>query len=387
MLNVNKLLNAGKGKAQELVNKGFVIANNAAERVLYKDNLILSDRSDYDVVAEKGLMTLKHYRPITEESINVDGRDIPVSKEQKKVPLVFVPPLGATAQIFDLMPTRSLIRYYLARGYDCYLIDWGDPGRSDAGLTFEDYVTDWMPHVFDVVAERSGQKAFSLFGYCMGGLFCLLYAAWSKNADLKNLVTVASPIDVQQVGPAGKLMTVMHHAAKILSRVNNAPVSSLIRPEHLHVPGRLVAISFKLTNPLGSLISYWDLLTSMEDREELSEHTTMSNWFEDMADYPGGMIQEIISKLAVGNQFAEGVVNINGGKAYFKDIKANLMSFAGDNDKIVGIRAARHLLDVVGSKDKAFYVVPGGHAGVFGGSSASQFAWAMSADWLDSRSN
>ncbi|GAA3926302.1 alpha/beta fold hydrolase [Litoribacillus peritrichatus] len=386
MLDVNKLVKATKNKAQEWVNKGFVVANNAAERVLYKDNLILSDKSDYDIIAEKGLMTVKRYRTLNAASIDVDGQEVPVAADTKRVPLVFVPPLGATAQIFDLMPTRSLVRYYLARGYDCYLIDWGDPNRSHAGLTFEDYVTDWMPHAVEAVARTSGQKDFSLFGYCMGGLFCLLYAAWSKNEHLTNLVTVASPIDVQQVGPAGKIMTVMHHAAKILSRVNNAPVSSMIRPEHLHVPGRLVAISFKLTNPLGSLISYWDLLTSMGDREELSEHTTMSNWFEDMADYPGGMIQEIISKLAVGNQFAEGVVNINGGKAYFSDIKANLMSFAGDNDKIVGIRAARHLLDVVGSQDKSFYVVPGGHAGVFGGSSASQYAWAMSADWLDSRS-
>jgi polyhydroxyalkanoate synthase len=386
MLNTNRLISAGKNKAQAWLNKAMVIANNATERVLYKDNLILSDRSDYDVIAKKGLMVLKHYRPLEDASIDVDGRDMPVIRERKKTPIVLVPPLGATAQIFDLMPTRSLIRYYLARGYDCYLIDWGDPDRSHAGLTFEDYVTDWMPHAIESVAEHSGQKDFSLFGYCMGGLFCLLYAAWSKNPELKNLITVASPIDVQQVGPAGKLMTIMHHAAKILSRVNNAPISSLIRPEHLHVPGRLVAISFKLTNPLGSLVSYWDLLTRMGDREALSEHTTMSNWFEDMSDYPGGMIQEIISKLAVGNQFAEGVVNINGGKAYFSDIKANLMSFAGDNDKIVGIRAARYLLDVVGSKDKSFYVVPGGHAGVFGGSSASQFAWAMSADWLDSRS-
>ncbi|GLQ32538.1 polyhydroxyalkanoate synthase [Litoribrevibacter albus] len=387
MLNMNGLIKLGKAKSQEWINKGFIIANNAAERMLYKDNLILSDKSAYDVVCEKGLMSLKRYHPLQEDAIVVDGESVPVSSEKKKIPLVFVPPLGATAQIFDLMPTRSLVRYYLARGYDCYLIDWGDPDRSHAGLTFEDYVTEWMPAAIESVQELTGQKEFSLFGYCMGGLFCLLYAAWSKNPDLRNLVTVASPIDVRQVGPAGQLLNVMHHASKVLSRVNNTPLKSMVRPEHLHVPGRLVALSFKLTNPLGSLISYWDLLTALSDREALSEHTTMSNWFEDMADYPGGMIQEIISKLAVGNQFAQGRVRINGGTASFSDIKANLMSFAGDNDKIVGIRAARHLLDVVGSQDKSFYVVPGGHAGVFGGSSASQFAWAMSADWLDERSN
>lgn len=387
MLNMNGLIRLGKATSQKWINKGFIIANNAAERMLYKDNLILSDKSAYDVVCEKGLMSLKRYHPLKETSIEVDGEEVEVSSERKKTPIIFVPPLGATAQIFDLMPTRSLVRYYLARGYDCYLIDWGDPDRSHAGLTFEDYVTDWMPEAIETVQQLTGQNQFSLFGYCMGGLFCLLYAAWSKNEHLRNLVTVASPIDVRQVGPAGQLLNVMHHASKVLARVNNTPLKSMVRPEHLHVPGRLVALSFKLTNPLGSLASYWDLLTALSDREALSEHTTMSNWFEDMADYPGGMIQEIISKLAVGNQFAEGRVRINGGTASFSDIKANLMSFAGDNDKIVGIRAARHLLDVVGSQDKSFYVVPGGHAGVFGGSSASQYAWAMSADWLDERSD
>jgi polyhydroxyalkanoate synthase len=386
VLKVKGLIEFGKNKTQQLINKSFIVANNAVERVLYKDNLILSNQTESEVIAEKGLMTLKHYKPLTDKSIDVDGRDIPVVAESKPVPLVFIPPLGATAQIFDLMPTRSLIRYYLARGYECYLVDWGDPGRTDAGLTFEDYVTDWMPYAIEQVKAHSGKAEFSLFGYCMGGLFCLLYAAWSKDKGLKNLVTVASPIDVRQVGPAGQLMNVMHHASKVLAKVNNLSLSSLVKPEHLHVPGRLVAFSFKLTNPLGSVVSYWDLLTTLSDREALSEHTTMSNWFEDMADYPGGMIQEIISKLAVGNQFAEGKVHINGGVVQFSDIKANLMSFAGDNDKIVGIRAARHLLDVVGSQDKSFCVVPGGHAGVFGGSSASEFTWAMSADWLDSRS-
>jgi len=387
VLEMDDLIRFGKRKSREWVNKGFIIANNAAERVLFKDNLILSDQSDYDVVCEKGLMKVKRYHSLTDDSIDVDGEQLEVVPERKQVPLVFVPPLGATAQIFDLMPTRSLVRYYLARGYDCYLIDWGDPNRSHAGLTFENYVTDWMQTAIESVQETSGNKEFSLFGYCMGGLFCLLYAAWSKNEHLKNLVTVASPIDVRQVGPAGQLMNVMHQASKVLSRVNNTPLSSMVRPEHLHVPGRLVALSFKLTNPLGSLISYWDLLTALGDREALSEHTTMSNWFEDMADYPGGMIQEIITKLAVGNQFAQGRVHMDSGEVSFSDIKANLISFAGDNDKIVGVRAARHLLDVVGSQDKSFYVVPGGHAGVFGGSSASKYAWLMSADWLDERSN
>ena len=44
-------------------------------------------------------------------------------------------------------------------------------------------------------------------------------------------------------------------------------------------------------------------------------------------------------------------------------------------------------MNLVGSRDKRFEEVPGGHAGVFSGSKAPDHAWRISADWLATRSD
>ena len=64
------------------------------------------------------------------EIILADGTVVPVERPARPVPVVLIPPLAASSVIFDLLPQRSLVRYMLARGYDVYLIDWGEPERD-----------------------------------------------------------------------------------------------------------------------------------------------------------------------------------------------------------------------------------------------------------------
>ena len=47
-------------------------------------------------------------------------------------------------------------------------------------------------------------------------------------------------------------------------------------------------------------------------------------------------------------------------QAKFEKINCAILAFAGDTDKLVSIRAARKVLDIVSSEDKQFCVVPGG---------------------------
>jgi len=40
---------------------------------------------------------------------------------------------------------------------------------------------------------------------------------------------------------------------------------------------------------------------------------------------------------------------------------------------------------LVGSRDKTYVTIPGGHMGILGGATAQQESWAMIADWLCQR--
>ena len=87
-----------------------------------------------------------------------------------------------------------------------------------------------------------------------------------------------------------------------------------------------------------------------------------------------GYSEEMIRKMGLYNRMAKGRFRIGDRVADFNTITANLLAFAGDNDKIVPIAAAEAILNVVASPDKTFEIVPGGHAGVFTGSTMGAVA-------------
>lgn len=359
---------------------------NTAERKLFGENFIISNLTPYDVIYRDRIMSVRHYLPLEEDSVSIGDETVDVKRDRHRVPLVLVPPLAATSMIFDLMPHRSVVRYFLAKGFDVYLIDWGDVTEDHSDLSLETYVIEWMPTIMQQVRKVSGVQDISIFSYCMGGLLSLMYAAVSGDKHIKNMITVASPVDMHSSGVAGQVLSVIYRPAQIISQLMN--VSLLDLPaKYLHVPGWVNSIAFKLTSPVGNVVNYVELLMNMWDREYLKEHLTMSQWFNEMVDYPGETIKDMAVHMMINNRMAKGKMKIGKEQAEFKKIECSILAFAGDNDKLVSVSAARKALDIVSSEDKEFCVVPGGHAGVFAGGKAPGNAWAISADWLAERSN
>lgn len=369
-----------------IAEKAFWSLVNAVERKLYSENFIVSNLTPYDVIYRDRIMSVRHYLPLDDERIQVGDEVIGVSQKRHRVPLVLVPPLAATSMIFDLMPHRSVVRFFLAKGFDVYLIDWGEVTEDHSDLSLETYVLEWMPAALRQVRQVSGEQDISIFSYCMGGLLSLMYAAVSHDQHIRNMITVASPVDMHQSGVAGRVLSAIYRPAQALSQLLN--FSLLDMPaRYFHVPGWVNSLAFKLTNPLGHVINSFELLLNMWDREYLKEHLTMSQWFDDMVDYPGETIKDMAVHMMIDNRMAKGKMKIGREQAEFEKIKCSILAFAGDTDKLVSTRAARKALDIVSSEDKEFCVVPGGHAGVFAGGKAPANTWSVSADWLAERSN
>lgn len=369
-----------------LIEKGFWSLLNGIEQAMAKENFIISNLSEYEEVFRSGIMSVRHYSPLVGDSIEVGKETVEVSSDRHAVPLLLVPPLAATSMIFDLMPHRSIVRYFLAKGFDVYLVDWGEVTEDHSDLSLETYVLEWMPEVMQSVRRDSGSKEVSIFSYCMGGLLSLMYLATSGDERVRNLVTVASPIDMHQSGAAGKVMAAIYQPTRLISKVLN--VSLLDMPaRYFHVPGWTSSLVFKMTNPIGSVVNAFDKFFNLWDREYLEESLTMSQWFDDMVDYPGETIKDMAVHMMLNNKLAKGKMRIGEAEARFDRIKCSILAFAGESDKLVSIKAAHKVLDIVSSQDKEFCVVPGGHAGVFAGNRAPENTWAISADWLIARSN
>lgn len=371
------------------IRKGIKSSNkalaHAIERRRHPDRFILIDQTPWESIYSDGIMSVRRYQLPAMDTIEIEGKVVQVENEKKRVPLLLVPALGIHAWTFDIMPTRSMVRYLMARGFDVFLIDWGKPSRSDREITLDTYVNQWFPSAMNAVKRHSGSDKVSIMGYCMGGLLSLMYLGVHGSKDVPNLITIASPVNFHRGGLYGQVFSLMSIPAMKAHDWFQARLEPL-DSQMFHVPGRMLSFGFKMTNPPAIVTSYLDLVKNITDREYVTEHMTLGQWFNDMVDYPGGTVREIIEKMVIANRLANGQIEIGGEVSDFSRIDSELLAFAGATDKIVNTPAAKDILRVTGCRSKRFEVIPGGHAGVFAGSRAPEYCWRTSADWLASRS-
>ncbi|MCC6374240.1 MAG: alpha/beta fold hydrolase [Moraxellaceae bacterium] len=361
---------------------------NVAQRSVNKENYLLSDKTDNEVILQDGIMSVKYYPPLTCDMLVLEsGQSLYVRRRRFAIPLVMVPPLGVFAWIFDLLADRSLVRYFLAHGFEVYLIDWGKPTRENANLSLENYTLDWFPKALAAIRQHSGSEEVSLLGYCMGGLLSLMYMASHPEDDkIANLISIASPIDMHKANPiTGPMSQLLSMPASFIKNKTGFRLDEMGNNK-FHVDGKTLSWLFKMTNPLGVLSSYVELIRNLADDDYVARYMTMNEWFTNMPDYPGATVQDMMRKMGLYNRMAKGKLKIGNRVANFASIKSNILAFAGDNDKIVSIAGARAIMSIVGSTDKTFHIVPGGHAGVFTGSKAVHTTWSISKDWLQLRS-
>ena len=92
-------------------------------------------------------------------------------------PVLFCYALVNRPYILDLQPDRSVVRQFLDRGFEVYLIDWGVPSAADRSLTLDDYVCGLLKNVADYVIDHAPTTDMHLFGYCMGGTMSTMFTA------------------------------------------------------------------------------------------------------------------------------------------------------------------------------------------------------------------
>ena len=364
-----------------LLQSSLNFIRHAVERRARPQHFIVADKTRHDVVYRDGLMELRYYPHQDDQPFTIDGDAVTPQQQQHAVPVILVPPLGVFHWIYDLMAERSWVRFLNAQGFQVYLVNWGAPGLRDAHLSIDTYVNHWLTAAVEQVQQHSGQREVSMVGYCMGGLLTLLYAGAHDQGQIRNIVTIASPVDFHAThgGPALKLLN---------KGLSSLPLRNIhIDAEKFHVPGDVLSVAFKLTNPFAGVVSYFDLVRNLADRDYVKAHLTTREWFNNMPDYPGATVQQLLFDFCISNKLNRGRVQIGDYESDLTGINSNLLAFAGKSDRIVTIRAARRLMELVGSKDKTFTVVPGGHAGVFAGGKAQDHTWVITADWLAQRSD
>ncbi len=359
------------------------IGENAVDW-LRRDELVLAERTPYEEIFREDITCVRHYLPLTEAHIEVQGEIVPVARETYAIPLVLVAPLAATMRIYDLFPDRSLVKYLLARGFDVYLVDWGRPEPRHDQQHLADFFADLLPRAIAAVRAHSGKQKLSLHGWSFGGLFATCYTALG-DADIENLVLVGAPCDYHANGELGKQYQRLSRSMKRLEKLTGFRVHQT-HQRLWRSPGWANSLAFKVISPVATVQGYADLLRHLHDRDYVAAHATNAAFLDDMTAYPGGVVQDMAQYLFVDNCLARGELPMADSRANWRDVHANLLAVVGKDDSIVMPRAGAPLLDLVSSRDRTLLEVPGGHMGILGGSRAPATIWKPVADWLAARS-
>lgn len=290
----------------------------------------------------------------------------------RRVPLLLVHSLVSKSYVFDIAPGNSFVEALLGRGHDVYLLDWGIPDELESRNTLETYTDDYIPAAVDAVLETADADEVDLFGYCFGGVLCLLYAAGHTADPIRSLSVLATPVDFTKMGTMATLLA-----------EGNIDPRDLLDPSG-NVPADVMFNGFRMRRPTDNVTAYVDLWQHLWNDDYLDAHRLMAGWAKDHIPFPGAAFVQTAQILSRGNRLAVGRVPLAGGDVDLADIAVPFHSIIGARDDIVPPEASRGLPDLVGAGDGTETELPGGHVGMVVGRSAQKHHIPKMAAWIES---
>lgn len=313
-----------------------------------------------DIIYQRGTLRLYRYRPVTDEVY--------------RIPVILVMSLVSKPYILDLVPGQSFVEYLLGQGFDVFMMDWGVPRPEDHILRLEDYVLDLMPRCVEEVQRVTREQEFSFLGYCMGGLFGLMYGGAFPEARLKNLACVATPVDFQGMG-------LLRHWAdprwfdvdRVVDTLGNVPPDLILGSLELLRPG----------DRWGGYLRLWD---NLWNETYVYNWRVRYKWVNDQIPFPGECYRQVIKELMWGNKLMRGELTLGGRRIDLRSVNWSVLHAMAEYDHIAPYDATRPLSAIVGSPDKQDMALRGGHVSLIAGRNAFLRLWPTVNEWLSVRS-
>ena len=297
----------------------------------------------------------------------------PLCEEIYRVPVLIIMSPVARGYILDLAKGQSLIEYLLLQGHDVFMLEWAEPRRNHASLTFADYVSRLVGNCVDKVVETTEEPDVTMIGYCMGGMLATMYAATAENPAIKNLACFTTPYNSDGMELYKRWVEA---GAVDLDRLIN---------ELGNLPGDMINNSLQALRPLQKTAGQLQLLNNVENDAFVKAHLRFDHWATNQLAIPGELARELFDNFLRDNKLAKNDYYIGDKKADLGKIKVPFLHVAAEYDHIVPAAASQGLVEAVSSEDKEEIVVKGGHVSLVAGGNAIYRLWPQLDKWLSQR--
>ncbi|MGB4057036.1 MAG: alpha/beta fold hydrolase [Alphaproteobacteria bacterium] len=319
----------------------------------YQQASFVNEREPLEVIWQQGTTTLQ----------SIPGRAI----DKNNPVILLIPSMVNRGYILDLMPGRSMLRWFADQGITSYLLDWGE-GVGDPGQqSVEDIIMQRLVPGIEYAAKKSG-RAVNVLGYCMGGTL-LAGAAIPAAKSIDSLIFLAAPWD-------------FHAGAKnMLARVQFwAPSAFPAIAEKGFLPKDWMQILFASLNPDAAARKFSAFVKMKENSEEFRLFIAVEDWLNDGVDLPGAVAQHCIKSWFFENATAAQKWQIGGRPVTLEAIQSRVLVIASKTDRLVDYEAATALAESIPGAE--LITPPCGHVGMIAGAGAIEKVWRPVADWI-----
>lgn len=334
---------------------------SSVPRVLRQARDIQVGMTPHDVVLARGTFKLLRYR-----------RDTPATHAE---PVLCCYALVNRPYILDLQPDKSVVRRYLERGFEVYMIDWGIPSDHDRHLSTEDYVCGFLRRASNFVQQKHTCKKIHLLGYCMGGTFAAILTALHPES-IRTLTLLAAPIEF-----SGR-----ESLLSVWCESKYFDVDAFI-DAHGNCPADFLQNCFLYLKPIQNLIEKRiGFYEQMADPTFVTNYFALERWVNDNIPVAGETFREFVKKLFQRNELVRGEFRLGGRRVDLGRIDCSLLLLTAQNDHLVPPASTNGIRPYVCSEDITELMADSGHVGLVVGGKAQKTIWVEATMWLANRS-
>ena len=231
------------------------------------------------------------------------------------------------------------------------------------------YVDYYLPQAVRALLAEAGSDGLTLLGYCLGGDLALLLAARHPELPVRNLITVATPVDFAEMGMFSRLFSDGRlDADALIDATGNVP------PESMHN-------AFRVIKPTGDVSAYVMLWQNLQSDEQMAAYQAMGQWTKDHVPFPGATFRQLVQMMR-DNAMVNDTVLLGAKPVHLTDIRCPFLSVLAERDHISPVASVGPAVDLVGSADIEEIRLPAGHVGLMASRTASKWTIPRIADWI-----
>jgi len=238
-------------------------------------------------------------------------------------PVLIVPSLINKPCLMDLLEGESFIGGLVERGFQVYMLEWGERIEGQKNITLERYLNGYLKRACRRAAMDAGTDGVHLAGYCLGGTVCTIFAGLDRGELVKSLTTMVTPLNFHDRG-----------LLSWWAREEHFDVDKLVDTWG-NIPADFFSHSFPWLVPTAQLKKMRTLKAKQEDEEFLLRFMALDIWITENIDFPGEVYREIIKNGYQKNLLAiEGRWPFEGGDSLLSEIRIPVLNMVSEFDHV-----------------------------------------------------